>query len=154
MFLPPVPALPHPPPLAETPHVLLVEADAGRAYRISCALSRRGAQCTVLGDGLESLLEARRMRPSAVVLGDFLPWLSPETICRSLRAAPETAGLPVIALGDGARPRQRHALEAAGAHWLDSAVPFEERLAAYLVPVPVATPPEISGISASYGGVT
>ena len=89
------------------------------------------------------------MRPSAVVLGDFLPWLAPETICRSLRAAPDTAALPVIALGDGTRPRQRRALEAAGAHWMDATVPFEQRLAAYLVPVPVSVPPEISGISAS-----
>lgn len=153
IFLPPVPALPQPPPVVETPHVVIVEPDAGRAYRLSCALARRGAHCTVLGDGLELLVEIQRARPSALVLGEFLPWLDAETICRALRGDPATAALPVIALGDAARPRNRRTLEAAGAHWLDASVPFEEALAAYLVPEPRSAP-ESSGISASYGGAT
>ena len=155
LLLPPVPELPRPRMHAESPHVLLVESDAGRAYRLSAALARRGARCTVMEDGLGLLVHALRESPTAVVLGTFLPWMDSRSLCRALRASPETSTLPVIALGDRACPFARQGLEEAGAHWVDADGAFEEPLAAYLVPEPCAEPAaDPPGINASYGGTT
>ena len=83
---------------------LLIEDDARLGAMVVEYLARHEIDVTVAGDGERGLAALRRGRFDVVLLdvmlpgGIGLPDLDGFEVCRRLRAAPETAGLPVLML--------------------------------------------------------
>ena len=65
---------------------------------LSRRLQRRGFEVAVAKDGQEGLDKARELHPDVMLLDMNLPIVDGWTIARTLKAAPETAGIPIIAL--------------------------------------------------------
>lgn len=78
--------------------VLVVDDEPDLCALVELALKRDGFDVVVAHDGESALAEARRARPSAVILDMMLPDISGTEVCRRLRAAPETAEVPIIML--------------------------------------------------------
>lgn len=94
--------------------VLLIEDEANIAEAIRFILSRDGIEVSVLGDGAQALAAVAQARPDLVILDLMLPGMSGFEILHALRAAPETAGLPVLMLTAKGQVREREAAERAG----------------------------------------
>jgi two-component system phosphate regulon response regulator PhoB len=83
----------------ETPRPILVIDDEEDLLRlIDLHLRREGFATMTAPTGQEGLQLARQTRPALVILDLMLPDLSGTEVCRRLRAAPETAAVPVIML--------------------------------------------------------
>jgi DNA-binding response OmpR family regulator len=78
--------------------VLLVEDSASQALRLRLELQRYGVAVDVAATGLDGLNAARTARPHVVVLDVNLPDLDGYTVCRRLKADPETSHIPVVML--------------------------------------------------------
>jgi signal transduction histidine kinase/ActR/RegA family two-component response regulator len=98
------------------PTVLLVEDNALNRETIETYLTAQGCQVTVAHDGFVGLTEAARLRPAVVLMDVQMPGLDGLEATRRLKAAPETASLPVIALTALAMSGDREACLAAGAN--------------------------------------
>jgi DNA-binding response OmpR family regulator len=77
---------------------LLVEDDARLASMVAEYLGRHEVDVTVVGDGERGLAALRRGRFDVVVLDLMLPGIDGLEVCRRLRAAPESAALPILML--------------------------------------------------------
>ena len=78
--------------------ILVVDDEPDLCGLVELALKREGFDVVVAHDGESALAEARRVRPSAVILDMMLPDISGTEVCRRLRATPETAEVPIIML--------------------------------------------------------
>ncbi|WP_419804051.1 response regulator [Terriglobus sp.] len=65
---------------------------------LSRRLQRRGFEVAVAKDGQEGLDKARELHPDVMLLDMNLPVVDGWTIARTLKAEPDTAGIPIIAL--------------------------------------------------------
>ena len=65
---------------------------------LSRRLQRRGFEVAVAKDGQDGLNKARELHPDVMLLDMNLPVLDGWTIARTLKADPDTAGIPIIAL--------------------------------------------------------
>ncbi len=65
---------------------------------LSRRLQRRGFEVAVAKDGQEGLNQARELHPDVMLLDMNLPVLDGWTIARTIKADPDTAGIPIIAL--------------------------------------------------------
>jgi two-component system, cell cycle response regulator DivK len=95
------------------PLVLLVEdfADAREMYRDYLEFS--GFRVETAGDGREALDKARACRPDLILMDLSLPGIDGWEATRILKADPETASVPVVALSAHAMaPEGRRAQEA------------------------------------------
>ncbi len=81
----------------EAPRVLVVDDDAGVRRFLTTALGAAGFAVTATGAGAEGLRLAAA-RPDLIVLDVELPDLSGREVCRQLKAAAETANIPVLML--------------------------------------------------------
>src|SRR5881628_1027047 len=81
----------------EVPRVLVVDDDARVRRFLTTALGAAGFAVTATGDGAEGLRLAGS-RPDLIVLDVELPYLSGREVCRRLKAAEETATIPVLML--------------------------------------------------------
>ena len=79
-------------------HILIVEDEEDIAELLEYNLNRQGYQPESVGTGEEGLQLAREALPDLVLLDLMLPKLSGLEVCRSLKADPETAKIPVIML--------------------------------------------------------
>ncbi|HET7197352.1 MAG TPA: response regulator [Burkholderiales bacterium] len=92
---------------------------AGRGYTVSTAL-----------DGHEALERVREVRPDVVVCDLLMPKMDGYEVCRRLRAAPETALLPVILVTSLEAQEERiRGLEAGADDFLSKPVNWEELFA-------------------------
>ncbi len=80
------------------PLVLIVEDEAPLVTMLRYNLEREGFAVEEAGDGEEALLRIAECRPDAILLDWMLPLVSGLEVCRRLRRAPATRGLPVIML--------------------------------------------------------
>lgn len=78
--------------------ILLVEDNELNRDMLSRRLERRGFALVLAGDGAEALERARAERPDLVLMDLSLPVLDGWEATRRLKAAPDTAGIPVIGL--------------------------------------------------------
>jgi CheY-like chemotaxis protein len=78
--------------------ILLVEDNPMNRDMLSRRLARRGFDVIVAVDGREALKRVADEKPDVVLMDLSLPVLSGWEATRRLKAAPETAGIPVIAL--------------------------------------------------------
>ncbi|HLY45800.1 MAG TPA: phosphate regulon transcriptional regulator PhoB [Stellaceae bacterium] len=80
------------------PRVLIVEDEAALVTMLRYNLEREGFAVEEAADGEEALLRIAERRPDAVLLDWMLPLVSGLEVCRQIRRAPATRGLPVIML--------------------------------------------------------
>lgn len=80
------------------PTILVVEDEPDAADLLALNLKAAGYEVTTADTGTKGLKCAQTIRPDLIVLDHMLPGMSGIEVCRSLRAAPETADVPVIML--------------------------------------------------------
>ena len=97
------------------PVILLVEDNAANREMIQGYLTAQGCTVTVAPDGHAGLTEAARLRPAVVLMDVQMPGMDGLEATRRLKAAPETASIPVIALTALAMTGDRERCLAAGA---------------------------------------
>jgi len=87
--------------------ILVVDDEKDIVELISYNLEREGFTVLRAFDGRRALESIRQNKPDLVVLDLMMPELSGTEVCRSLRAIPETAGLPIIMLTAKSDPLDR-----------------------------------------------
>ncbi|MAQ84807.1 response regulator transcription factor [Psychromarinibacter halotolerans] len=95
--------------------VLLIEDEPNIIQAISFILSRDGWAVDTHADGRTAMDEIARRAPDLVILDVMLPNRSGFEILADLRAAPETAALPVLMLTARGRAKDREQAERMGA---------------------------------------
>ena len=98
----------------DRPLVLVVEDNPVNLELVEAILDRAGYQIVAAASAEEALERLRGLRPHLVLLDIQLPGLDGLGLMRLLKANPETAGIPVVALSAHARPEDRQAALAAG----------------------------------------
>jgi two-component system phosphate regulon response regulator PhoB len=78
--------------------VLIVEDEAALVTMLRYNLEKEGFDVAEAADGEEALAQIADMKPDAVLLDWMLPLVSGMEVCRQIRRAPSTRGLPVIML--------------------------------------------------------
>jgi len=94
--------------------ILLVEDNEDNREALVRRLERRGFELVVAGDGLRAVALAAAEKPDVVLMDMNLPELDGWEATRRIKAAPETAALPVIALTAHAMAGDRDKALAAG----------------------------------------
>lgn len=93
--------------------VLIVEDNEMNLDMLSRRLARRGFTVLSAGDGAAGIAIVREARPDLVLMDMSLPVMDGWTATRALKADPETAAIPVVAL-------TAHAMEADRIRALDA----------------------------------
>ena len=78
------------------PTVLLVEDDRFLRRAAEASLRQAGYTVALAGDGEEALRQVAAVKPAIVLLDLIMPKLQGFEVLRRLKAAPETAGIPVV----------------------------------------------------------
>jgi len=102
------------------PKILLVEDNEMNRDMLSRRLERRGYDVVIATDGLEGVSAAHVHRPDIVLMDMSLPGLDGWEATRKLKAAAETARVPVIALTAHAMSGDREKAMAAGCDDFDT----------------------------------
>ncbi len=122
--------------------MLVVDDNRMNLFVVERILKREQATVTLAADGRQALqiLEAQPRGFDVVLMDIQMPEMDGLTATRAIRADPELAGLPVIALTAGVLDDEREAALAAGVDAI-VAKPLDVRqLAAALSPLPRARP--------------
>jgi CheY-like chemotaxis protein len=96
------------------PRILLVEDNAVNADMLTRRLTRRGFQVSLAKDGLEAVARAGADRPDLILMDMSLPEIDGWEAARRIKAVPETAAIPIIALTAHAMVSDRERCLAAG----------------------------------------
>jgi ammonium transporter, Amt family len=100
----------------ETRPMVLVVDDESADRELHClALHSWGLRAIAAGDGWEALVCARTLRPALVIADVRMPGLDGWGLLRRLRAAPETADIPVLLVTGHDESWRPHASAAEGA---------------------------------------
>lgn len=94
--------------------ILYVEDNEDNVYMLTRRLARRGYEVIVAGDGAQGLAVAQAERPALILMDLSLPVMDGWEATRRLKAAPQTAAIPVIALSAHAMEGDREKALAAG----------------------------------------
>jgi two-component system cell cycle response regulator DivK len=94
--------------------ILYVEDNEDNIYMVSRRLRRKGYEVFVARDGAEGLAQVKNQAPDLILMDLGLPVIDGWEVTRRLRAAPETAAVPIIALSAHAMPEDRERALAAG----------------------------------------
>ena len=78
--------------------VLVIEDEKDLAELIAFHLEKEGFRPLIASDGAAGLNEARSAKPDLILLDLMLPGMMGTEICRLLKGAEQTAGIPVIML--------------------------------------------------------
>jgi PAS domain S-box-containing protein len=101
---------------SQPPVVLLVEDNEANITMIFDYLGTHGYQVIVARNGAEAIARAIEARPAIVLMDIQMPGMDGLEATRCMRAMPELAGLPIIALTALAMPGDRERCLAAGAN--------------------------------------
>jgi len=85
-------------PMDRTPHLLVVDDDREIRSLLAQFLTRHGFRVTGAKDGVEMMRTLDTARVDLIVLDLMMPGEDGLSLCRRLRASPETAQTPVIML--------------------------------------------------------
>lgn len=95
------------------PLVLLVDDDEMNRDMLGRRLTRRGYEVILAEDGAQALEVARARKPALILMDMSLPVLDGWEAAQRLKASPETASIPIIAVTAHAMSGDReHALAA------------------------------------------
>ncbi|QMW22018.1 phosphate regulon transcriptional regulator PhoB [Sandaracinobacteroides saxicola] len=135
------------------PKVLLVEDDAHLVELVRYNLDKEGFDVVQTHDGEEALVLAQEEAPDLVVLDWMIANLSGIEVCRRLRRAPATAGIPIIMLTARAEESDRiRGLETGADDYVTK--PFSPReLIARVRALLRRLRPALSGGNLDYGGI-
>jgi CheY-like chemotaxis protein len=100
--------------------ILYVEDNEDNVYMLAARLRRRGFEVIVAPDGEQGVALARAESPALILMDLGLPVLDGWEATRRLKAAPETRGIPIIALSAHAMAGDRERALAAGCNDFDS----------------------------------
>ena len=96
------------------PVVLLVEDNERNRKLVRTVLEFRGYEVVELEDGEHSVATAKQCKPVVVLMDIELPKVDGITAIGMLRADPETAHIPVVAVTASVNPNERDRVVAAG----------------------------------------
>ncbi len=97
-----------------TKRLLLIEDNEQNRYLVTYLMQARGWQVTHAADGPTGLTLASESVPALILLDIQLPGMDGYTVARALRANPELAAVPLIAVTSYAMPGDRERCLAAG----------------------------------------
>jgi len=80
------------------PLILIADDEPLVTQLVSHRLNTRGFEVAVVGDGIQAIASARRLRPDLVILDAMMPGLDGFAVLKTLKEAPETAAIPVLML--------------------------------------------------------
>jgi CheY-like chemotaxis protein len=95
--------------------VLVIEDNEQNLYLMRFLLERHGFVVEVAMDGREGIRMAERCVPDLILLDIQLPILDGHAVARQLRANPELASVPIVAVTSYAMPGDREKCLEAGA---------------------------------------
>ena len=102
------------------PKILLVEDNEMNRDVLSRRLLRKGYEVIVAVDGSEAIAKAQAERPDLILMDMSLPVVDGWEATRRLKTAPETRGIPIIALTAHAMAGDREMALEAGADDYDT----------------------------------
>ena len=105
-------------------HILLVEDNEMNRDMLSRRLERKGFEITIAVDGEEGVAKALSVKPDLILMDMSLPKIDGWEATRQVKANPETASIPIIALTAHAMAEDREKALAAGCDEYDTK-PFE-----------------------------
>lgn len=79
-----------------TSRILVVEDDPATLRLVEYTLRHENYEVITAANGLDGLHKAQREAPDLVILDVMLPGMDGFEICYQLRAAPATAGIPIL----------------------------------------------------------
>ncbi len=88
------------------PRILIVEDEPGVADLIEAVLKDEGYTVAIARDGAQGLMLARDWAPDLIFMDIFLPGVDGGTVIRRLKAEPETAAIPIVAMSAGRNIRE------------------------------------------------
>jgi len=83
-------------PAPSSGRVLVVEDEQDVAELIRYNLAKEGYDVRLAASGVEGLKQVKESRPDVILLDIMVPQLNGWEVCRRLKQAPETRGIPVI----------------------------------------------------------
>jgi len=83
---------------APTHSVLVVDDDPEIVSMLSARLAGRGYKVLTAADGLEAIAEAKRSRPSLIVLDVMMPHKTGWEVARALKQDPVTENIKIVML--------------------------------------------------------
>lgn len=101
-------------------HILLVEDNEMNRDMLSRRLERKGFEITIAVDGEEGVAKALSVKPDLILMDMSLPKIDGWEATRQVKANPETASIPVIALTAHAMAEDREKALAAGCDEYDT----------------------------------
>lgn len=100
--------------------ILYVEDNDDNVYMLENRLKRNGYTVVIARDGAQGVALAVSERPDLILMDLSLPVLDGWEATRQIKAAPETSGIPVIALTANAMAGDRDKALAAGCDDFDT----------------------------------
>ena len=100
--------------------ILLVEDNELNRDMLSRRLERRGYEIQMAVDGGQGVSMATELRPALILMDLSLPVMGGWEAIRRLKANPETAAIPIIALTAHARAEDEKTAREAGANDFDT----------------------------------
>jgi CheY-like chemotaxis protein len=100
--------------------ILYVEDNDDNIYMLRSRLTRAGYTVVVATDGAQGVAMAASERPDLVLMDLSLPVLDGWEAARRIKTAPETSGIPIIALTAHAMPGDQEKALAAGCDDFDT----------------------------------
>jgi CheY-like chemotaxis protein len=100
--------------------ILYVEDNEDKIYMLKSRLTRAGYTVVVATDGAQGVAMATSERPDVVLMDLSLPVLDGWEAARRIKAAPETRGIPIIALTAHVMPGDQEKALAAGCDDFDT----------------------------------
>ncbi|MBX5461451.1 MAG: response regulator [Steroidobacteraceae bacterium] len=94
--------------------VLIVEDDMDTAESMAALLRMWGHEVAIAGDGSMAVAKAVALRPDVLLVDIGLPTFDGYHLAEALKAMPETAGIPLIAVSAHARTEDRERSARAG----------------------------------------
>ncbi len=100
--------------------ILYVEDNEDNIYMLKSRLTRAGHTVIIASDGAQGVALAASERPDLVLMDLSLPVLDGWEAARRIKSAPETSGIPIIALTAHAMPGDQEKALAAGCDDFDT----------------------------------
>lgn len=76
--------------------ILLIEDEVNLRELVKARLEQNGYEVTVVGDGFQAIIQARRIKPDLIILDLMIPRLDGYTVCHTLKASSDLASVPII----------------------------------------------------------
>ena len=120
------------------PRVLVIEDNDQNLYLVTFLLERHGLEVLAARDGRSGIEMASRIKPDLILLDIQLPLIDGYAVARAIRADPDLATLPIIAVTSYAMVGDRERCLAAGCtDYIEKPInadTFIQQIAGYLPP--------------------